>query len=293
MPYEVVITVPGNDPGQGPYHPIYDPVAALGSKLLGFFDARDTDLLTLDGSNNVDVWNSAVGGIAATPLYTSGAQRAVWDADGWDGYLPCVNLSAGSGGVTGSVLRGTGPTNDAGMIAFVVAERGTQLDGASTRFRPIISLPVALESGVRQVGHVGVWAPSQDAAQTSASAGQFTSAGFSNNSNVTPFGVGAKALIEGSFPNSDNIKARLNGGIQGAAKSYYDVPSSPTTAWCLGGFNAVDGAFAGKLASAIVVKASITTDERQSIEGYLAWSWGLQASLPIDHPYRNDGPYSA
>jgi hypothetical protein len=30
----------------------------------------------------------------------------------------------------------------------------------------------------------------------------------------------------------------------------------------------------------------LTTSERQQIEGYLAWKWGLQGSLPGGHPFR-------
>jgi hypothetical protein len=33
-----------------------------------------------------------------------------------------------------------------------------------------------------------------------------------------------------------------------------------------------------------------TTAERQKIEGYLAWKWGLQSQLPYDHPYAASFP---
>lgn len=32
---------------------------------------------------------------------------------------------------------------------------------------------------------------------------------------------------------------------------------------------------------------NLTTAQRQQVEGYLAWKWGLQGSLPSNHPYRN------
>lgn len=40
----------------------------------------------------------------------------------------------------------------------------------------------------------------------------------------------------------------------------------------------------------IVYNTSLTTTQRQQIEGYLAWKWGLQASLPADNPYKNAPP---
>jgi hypothetical protein len=29
----------------------------------------------------------------------------------------------------------------------------------------------------------------------------------------------------------------------------------------------------------------LTTTQRQQVEGYLAWKWGLQTALPTTHPY--------
>ena len=41
----------------------------------------------------------------------------------------------------------------------------------------------------------------------------------------------------------------------------------------------------GNVAEILVFSNVLTTVERQQIEGYLAWKWGLQASLPSTHPY--------
>ena len=46
----------------------------------------------------------------------------------------------------------------------------------------------------------------------------------------------------------------------------------------------------GTLQELIVYGRNITTLERQQLEGYLAWKWGLQSSLPIAHPYSTAGP---
>jgi hypothetical protein len=49
----------------------------------------------------------------------------------------------------------------------------------------------------------------------------------------------------------------------------------------------------GYLAEVISVPNSgavLPTAERQKIEGYLAWKWGLQGSLPVGHPYENNPP---
>lgn len=41
---------------------------------------------------------------------------------------------------------------------------------------------------------------------------------------------------------------------------------------------------------AIVTGGAISVQNRQRMEGYLAWKWGLEASLPAGHPYENAAP---
>jgi hypothetical protein len=36
--------------------------------------------------------------------------------------------------------------------------------------------------------------------------------------------------------------------------------------------------------------SQLTTTQQQQIEGYLAWKWGLQTSLPVSHPYYSAAP---
>ena len=43
-------------------------------------------------------------------------------------------------------------------------------------------------------------------------------------------------------------------------------------------------------AECIFYNRTITTNERQQIEGYLAWKWGTKSSLPITHPYYSVPP---
>lgn len=45
-----------------------------------------------------------------------------------------------------------------------------------------------------------------------------------------------------------------------------------------------------RIAELCVFRAALTTLERQKMEGYLAWKWGLQANLPGGHPYLSAPP---
>jgi len=41
----------------------------------------------------------------------------------------------------------------------------------------------------------------------------------------------------------------------------------------------------------VIIFSSLTTSQRQQIEGYLAWKWGLQGSLSSSQPYYSSGGY--
>lgn len=51
-----------------------------------------------------------------------------------------------------------------------------------------------------------------------------------------------------------------------------------------------NSAFAGAINEVLVVPTTLSTTDRQKLEGYLAWKWGLQANLPVGHPYKNTPP---
>ena len=42
----------------------------------------------------------------------------------------------------------------------------------------------------------------------------------------------------------------------------------------------------GDAGEIIIYSSALPTAQRQTVEGYLAWKWGLQTSLPSPHPYR-------
>ena len=44
------------------------------------------------------------------------------------------------------------------------------------------------------------------------------------------------------------------------------------------------------VAEFIIINGTVSTSDRQKIEGYLAWKWGLVSSLPGAHPYKNRPP---
>lgn len=57
--------------------------------------------------------------------------------------------------------------------------------------------------------------------------------------------------------------------------------------WAISG-----GTFKGYVGEVITYPSGVTDTERQQIEGYLAWKWGLQDNLPDSQPYKNAPPIS-
>ena len=50
--------------------------------------------------------------------------------------------------------------------------------------------------------------------------------------------------------------------------------------------------FDGVIYEMIIYNRAITDAERQKVEGYLAWKWGINTSLPVSHPYSTSPPIS-
>ena len=48
--------------------------------------------------------------------------------------------------------------------------------------------------------------------------------------------------------------------------------------------------FIGDMLEIMIFSSALSTDDRQLIEGYLAWKWGLQANLPVSHPFSSATP---
>lgn len=78
------------------------------------------------------------------------------------------------------------------------------------------------------------------------------------------------------------------------SRSSYNIGTTNATIGALNTGSLVNY-FSGYLGEIIIFNRSITNTERQQVEGYLAWKWGLQGSLPsgAGHPYNttiNHGP---
>ena len=88
---------------------------------------------------------------------------------------------------------------------------------------------------------------------------------------------------ESYFMNGSNMGSTTTSTTFGASTSIY------IGARQLGGFTGTYS-ITGKISELIIYNSAIRLNQRQNIEGYLAWKWGLQSSLPITHPFYSAPP---
>lgn len=100
-------------------------------------------------------------------------------------------------------------------------------------------------------------------------------------------------LVEGSQSTSFNlIMATIQSGNQVVYRngtqqaSASEVLSSSTSPSLTIGTYLSSEYYGGTLCEMLVYSTFLSASDRQELEGYLAWKWGIQGSLPSGHPYK-------
>ena len=111
---------------------------------------------------------------------------------------------------------------------------------------------------------------------------------------VCNYGVSASFPAYGtpflSFIKADvsNIYLSINGGqaVSSPASTAFDMTKF---SW---GYSALASGenWNGLLGEAMVISTALASASQAKLEGYLAWKWGLQGSLPANHPYAAAAP---
>jgi hypothetical protein len=91
---------------------------------------------------------------------------------------------------------------------------------------------------------------------------------------------------------SNNHALHINGTQDGTAVDANSIGNTLTTGIGVANNYNAGSAFSGQINEILIVSSTLTTSDRQKVEGYLAWKWGMQTNLPSDHPYKL-GPPSA
>ena len=112
-------------------------------------------------------------------------------------------------------------------------------------------------------------------------AGMWDSVGFQQFGSLTQT-TSEKAMFYGSMASNRSITASKNGTISLTAASPAGNESIITTV----GNNSTGLQPYGQLHELIIYSTTLTLFQRQQVEGYLAWKWGLQSTLPANHPFK-------
>ena len=92
-----------------------------------------------------------------------------------------------------------------------------------------------------------------------------------------------KALVYATMASDRTIRAAKNG----TAPVTSSTPAGNESVITVIGNNISTGEQPwGTLQEIVIYNKTLTFSERQQVEGYLAWKWGLQGSLPASHPYK-------
>jgi hypothetical protein len=234
----------------------------LGADLALWLDAEDTASITLNGSN-VSQWDDksgnnnhvSQGSASAQPAYTAGLVT-------FDG------------------------SNDA-LIAATPIITATDT-GTLTMFS--VSSLVAGESGYMY----GAVDPGQGCALYQSNG---TNIGFARTATGATAGQVAHNItlpgqgVIGVVFSTDTANLSFNGTVTSVVGGL--AFTAPTVEFTLGNRRngtSVATFWEGGHREIVVSNAALTTADRQKLEGYLAWKWGLEASLPVDHPYKTTPP---
>jgi hypothetical protein len=223
--------------------------------------------------SNITTWNDKSGNSKNTYKYVFRNQLATptptYSATGFNN-LPGIVMSAAGQGLAVPMPAGS---LSVGLSIFIVlatsSTAGNQCPISRSDVNAVAS-PVDMYATLRMFGGGGGY--------TTAYSSDF-------NTFTTP-------RIFNFYISPTTGYAEWNNGTDGvtkaydASKSYSDGVSTIT----IGTRQYGDISFIGSYGELIVYNSVLSTTDRQKIEGYLAWKWGLQGNLPTGHPYKSAAP---
>ena len=123
---------------------------------------------------------------------------------------------------------------------------------------------------------------------------EFTTYGSHLVANVGPLTSGTP-FMGGYYASHTDSNAReiwINGAnVKSDTNAIFASITTASTGVLLGDFTTATGTNTDMdMAEFIILKGVRDTDTQEKVEGYLAWKWGLQGSLPSGHTYESAAP---
>jgi hypothetical protein len=247
-----------------------------------WLDAADTTTLT--GATAVSQWNDKSGRSNNVSQAVSGQQPVRYTtANGLTGlsYTASVGGTTDTGGQWFRGTFGTAITNNQ-LSIFTVGS----MNSAAQNYGRAISLSQLTQNDFAASG--GGTNIARNATSNQIIMEANGSGGPSSNiSLATPF-------IAESIFDSANQTIFLNGTQAGtrAFTANFNIARSGIGFQAYQGVGTTSDRWDGTINEVLVYNRGLSTDDRQTVEGYLAWKWGLQGNLPTTHPYKYLSPAS-
>ena len=234
---------------------IFQPVDISGCQL--WLDAADASSMTFSSGTTVSAWLDKSGnGNNGTPN-----TEITWNVNGFGTSLPAMTFTntqwfLGNVSITGNQFT-----------AFCVFN----MNSAASFYARVLSLGVSGEND------------------------------YNNNAYICIVRLGGTVFSnyrDGTYPTIDialDTNELTTSWVDGTTSYISQYGGTPTTIGSSGNFgvtsyaigvsnNTADSPFYGYVAEVIVYNTALTLSQRQQVEAYLAWKWGLRSSLPSTHP---------
>jgi hypothetical protein len=229
-----------------------------------WYDANDLTTITLSNSN-VTNWNDKSGnGRNLARVFTPGP----FLTSNFNGSFRCLEtISASNGGMTVNNVPSSAMQGSTGSTYFLTFNYSSGVIITQYGEPRFISMEGSNRYDYGPLGSNVVYNLASGATYTSPQI--FCLALNATGSNLTSFQNGVQNRSDSVVPITIAYTRNLGifGGTDGGLPSYMRL-----------------GEFIG-------YNRLLSTSERQQVEGYLAWKWGLQGSLPSTHPYVNQSVY--
>jgi hypothetical protein len=229
------------------------PTSITGCQL--WLDAKDAASLTLSGST-LTTWNDKSGNLRNATKHQTVAPS--YSATGLNS-LPAIVMSTGQG-LYAPMPAGTCSTAISVFAVFIKT-------GAANNFETIFNR--TFSNGGYPI----------DLYNLNRNSGGNSTFNIQNATTATLFNVVVTHSNWSEWVNGTSIISNTN-------TSYSDT----ATKFFIGVRDDTATQFTGAVSEVLVYNVALTASDRQTIEGYLAWKWGLQSNLPVGHTYKAAAP---
>jgi hypothetical protein len=230
------------------------------------------------------------------PTWTSGVQNSLGIAR-YDGGDRLTNSSTS----IWNFLHSTGGT------VFVVVKNGTSADpqalygwfGNNAASSASTGFLAAYDDRNNITGNTDALLSSaslsvtgQFAASTVTTAGNVIATEFRNIFTPNVFQVSAILVDADNATASNRLKIAVDGGslVGNNERTTTPTTNNATYGMQIGTVGNNSFPLTGDYCELIIFSSLLSTTDRQLVEGYLAWKWGLEGNLPAGHPYKNAAP---